>query len=166
MPVEITSVKTQGDIDVVSVLAREIWTDHFTSIIGKSQVEYMLDKFQSPRAITSQMNGGYEYYLANDENNYVGYTAIIPDSENKRMQISKLYTLSSVRGKGTGLAFLRHIENRCKSENILTLWLTVNKYNHDSIAWYQRRGFNIKEKVKMDIGNGFYMDDYVMEKNV
>ncbi|MEJ2214913.1 MAG: GNAT family N-acetyltransferase [Gammaproteobacteria bacterium] len=166
MTVDITPVQTQEDIDVVAALAEEIWTSHYTSIIGKSQVEYMLGKFQSRQAITSQISDGQEYYLVSDEIQPAGYTAIVPDSDNNKMKISKLYTLSSVRGKGLGQALLRYIENKCKSENIPMLWLTVNKYNHEAISWYQHHGFSIKEKIKIDIGEGFFMDDYIMEKCV
>jgi GNAT superfamily N-acetyltransferase len=166
MPAEITRVKTDDEIDIVTELAKEIWTEHFTPIIGKSQVDYMLDKFQSSKAIKSQTLTGYEYYLATAKNNYVGYTALVPDIENNKMMISKLYTLSSIRGKGVGAALLSFIECKCVSGHISTIWLTVNKYNHGPIAWYQRHGFNIVDKTKTDIGGGFFMDDYIMEKHV
>lgn len=163
MPLEIRPAKTIDDINRVSALAQEIWTDHFTSIIGQAQVEYMLDQFQSSQAIESQIENGYEYYLAGIENRYVGYVALVPDSKNQKMMISKLYTLASVRGSGVGSALLSYAKEKCISEKFSTLWLTVNKHNSSTISWYKRRGFRITEEIKVDISSGFYMDDYVME---
>jgi len=166
MSVEINLVKSSHDIDTVSTLARKTWTHHYTPIIGAAQVEYMLNKFQNSPAIDAQISDGYEYYLAKLYNKYVGYTAVVPDAENNKMMISKIYTLTEVQGEGVGGQLLSFIEDKCNKENISTLWLTVNKNNTRAIAWYKRRGFNIKEDIKVDIGGGFYMDDYVMEKNV
>ena len=164
MPTEIVKVKTGDDIDIISALALEIWTDHFTPIIGLSQVEYMLDKFQSSRAIKSQIINGHDYYLAKVKHTFVGYTALVPDIKSNKMMISKLYTRSFIRGKGVGVALLSYIERMCVYEQISTLWLTVNKHNSGPIAWYQRHGFKIVDSTKTDIGGGFFMDDYLMEK--
>jgi len=164
MLTDIHLVQTSDDIRTVSKLAREIWTDHFTPIIGKPQVEYMLEKFQSSESIQNQISEGFEYYLARNENECVGYTALVTDLVDRKMMISKLYTLSEVRCTGVGTALLSHTENICSSRNISRLWLTVNKYNYGAISWYKHRGFVVTDAVKTDIGGGFYMDDYLMEK--
>ena len=164
MPADIYPVTTIDDINTVSRLAREIWTEHFTPIIGELQVEYMLEKFQSSGSITNQISEGFEYYLARNENECVGYTALVTDLADRKMMISKLYTLSEVRCTGVGTALLSHTENICSSRNIPRLWLTVNKYNDGAISWYKHRGFVVTDAVKADIGGGFYMDDYLMEK--
>jgi len=164
MPADIYPVTTIDDINTVSRLAREIWTEHFTPIIGEQQVAYMLEKFQSSEPIKNQISEGCEYYLAKNANEYVGYTALISDLTNRKMMISKLYTLGKIRGTGVGTALLNHIENTCSYRNISRLWLTVNKYNEDAISWYKHRGFVVTDAVKTDIGSGFYMDDYIMEK--
>ena len=61
LSVTITQVETNDDIYTVATLAQEIWTQHFTPIIGASQVDYMLNKFQSTEAITAQIADGWEY---------------------------------------------------------------------------------------------------------
>jgi ribosomal protein S18 acetylase RimI-like enzyme len=161
---EICIVTTIDDIAVVSNLAREIWTSHYTPIIGKSQVDYMLEKFQSSESISKQISEGCEYYLARTGNEYVGYAALNADPVTRMMKISKIYTLGKVRGTGVGNSLLGHIEHLCTSRNISRLWLTVNKHNDHAISWYKHHAFVVKDAVKLDIGGGFYMDDYVMEK--
>lgn len=164
MSLRIIQVEKCSDIGHVEALAQTIWNEYFTPIIGRLQVVYMLDKFQSRKAIQSQISTGYEYYLVQSETEYVGYTALVPD--NNKMMVSKLYTANASRGQGVGKAMLKQIESRCVLENIGTIWLTVNKHNDSSISWYKHHGFRIVDSVKADIGNGFFMDDYIMEKPV
>lgn len=164
MDIYFPKVTDQVDINRVSTLAREIWTEHFTTMIGSDQVEYMLNKFQSVEAISSQIHNGTEYYLTMNENEQIGYVALISEKEISKMMISKIYLKKSTRGQGTGKRLLEFIEHRSAQENIVNLWLTVNRHNSETIKWYQRQGFKITQEVKKEIGNGFFMDDYIMEK--
>ncbi|NJM22682.1 MAG: GNAT family N-acetyltransferase [Nostocaceae cyanobacterium CSU_2_110] len=77
-----------------------------------------------------------------------------------RLFLSKLYVLKSFRGKGIGKQAIKFIKNTFSNPII---HLTVNKNNSDSIAFYKNVGFDIVDDVVTDIGNGFVMDDYVME---
>ncbi len=166
MGVNITQVETNDDINAVATLARAIWTQHFTPIIGASQVDHMLSKFQSAEAIEGQIADGWEYYLIGSGDTWYGYTGLVPDTENSRMLLSKLYLLSNARGKGLGKALLGFIENISVTKGCQTIWLTVNRFNDTTIAWYKRRGFVIVDEVKKDIGDGFFMDDFIMEKQI
>lgn len=166
MSVELIHVSTPDDIAVVARLAQEIWSQHFTPIIGASQVEYMLGKFQSAEAILSQIDSGWEYYLAMVDNEAVGYAGLVPDISNKRLMLSKLYVRKSARGKGVGKSILGFVERKCSLEGLDTLWLTVNRFNDDPISWYQKCGFVTVDEVKKDIGGGYFMDDYIMEKKI
>ena len=164
MTLEIVIVKTENDMETVSALAKEIWTEHFTPIIGEPQVRYMLAKFQSAKAIRAQVSDGWEYYLVNGGGEWIGYTGLIPEPKNGKMMRSKIYVQRAHRRAGVGKRMLNFIENRCIEERIATLWLTVNRFNDETVSWYNRRGFEIVDAVKKDIGNGFFMDDFIMEK--
>jgi GNAT superfamily N-acetyltransferase len=160
-------VATGEDIEAVAGLAREIWDQHFTPIIGQAQVDYMLDKFQSVSAIAGQIReDGYEYYLVADEGEWAGYFALVGGEDGGSMQLSKLYLKRSCRGCGIGRAVLAFIEEECVARAVRALWLTVNKNNAGSIAFYQWCEFVIAEPMVTDIGGGFVMDDYRMVKRV
>ena len=166
MPVEIIQVSTNDEIESLARLAREIWRQHYTPIIGESQVEYMLTNFQSPDAIRAQISDGLEYYLAKEDREWVGYVGLTPDYAQNKMMLSKIYVKSSSRGKGVGQSLLDFVEKKSALEEFSSIWLTVNRFNNDSIAWYKHRGFITVDKVKKDIGGGFFMDDYLMEKSI
>ena len=166
MTIKLSPVSTSEDIAVVSCLARRIWPPHFTPIIGAPQVEYMLERFQSVHAVASQIDDGWDYFLAMLEGEPVGYTGLVPEPDRGRLMLNKLYVVESARGKGVGSSLLAFAERRCRLAGGATLWLTVNRFNRGPIAWYRQRGFVTVEEVKKDIGGGFFMDDYVMEKRI
>jgi len=162
----IVKVETDSQVDAVAKLAREIWVQHFRPIIGDAQVEYMLNKFQSSKAIASQLDEGWEYYVATREKEYIGYTGIVPDVVKGRMLISKLYVKNRVRGSGVGNLLLDFIEETSRARGFNALRLTVNRFNDKTVKWYFRHGFLTVDEVKKDIGGGFFMDDFIMEKKI
>ena len=156
-------VASPDQIAAVAALARETWTQHYVPIIGAAQVEYMLAKFQSAEAIARQIAAeGYEYYLAPG----AGYLALVPDPAKKSLLLSKIYVKASARGTGLGRALAEFAERRCCELGCNELWLTVNRNNAGSIAFYERLGFRKTQTLVTDIGGGFVMDDWRMAKAV
>ena len=163
---EIESVEAEDQIICVATLARQIWNQHFVAIIGQAQVDYMLDRFQSPVAIRAQMDTGCEYYLARCDEEPVGYIGLIPHQSGGKLMLSKLYVKSAERGAGVGSLLLEFTMQRARETGAIAVWLTVNRHNTASIEWYKRRGFAVTGELKKDIGCGFYMDDFVMERGL
>ena len=162
--VEFYPVKTDGNIEELCALADGIWHEHFTPIIGGAQVEYMVEKFQSVPAVTEQLRQGYEYFLLLLEGRAVGYTGI--HAENEELFLSKLYLQKENRGKGYARQAMNFLEDLCRQRGLSKIWLTVNRHNDNTIAAYKAMGLTIVREQKADIGGGFFMDDYIMEKPV
>ena len=161
----IVPVITDSQIKTVAALAAEIWTEHFTPIIGADQVRYMLDNIQSVGAITESIrHKQYQYFLMVDDNGPLGYFACHVDSEG--LFLSKLYICKSSRGKGYSKIAVSHLEQIAKDSNANKIWLTVNKNNSNVISIYQKMGFVIDAPLVQDIGGGFIMDDYKMVKKI
>jgi GNAT superfamily N-acetyltransferase len=163
---EILPVTTPDGIRAVAELAREIWTRHFVPIIGRAQVDYMLETIQSAPAIARQVKEGAEYWLLRVDGHGAGYFALVPDVDQKSVMLSKFYVLERLRGHGHGAAMLTFIEHRCRDQGMHELWLTVNRHNEAPIAIYKHMGFEITGTIVKDIGNGFVMDDYRMAKSL
>jgi diamine N-acetyltransferase len=157
-------VTTNDQMSIVETLAREIWTEHYTPIIGKLQVDYMLDRFQSRRAIEEQIKAGMLYFLIQADDACIGYIAVqLKDDE---LFLSKIYVRSSLRRKGYGRNAVQFVELLAKERNLCKVVLTVNKNNVSSIRAYEKMGFQNAGSLIQDIGNGFVMDDYRMEKTI
>ena len=159
------SIKTavKGDSKLVEALAKEIWTQHYLSIIGIDQIDYMLDKFQSELAISNDIECGYTYFIAYFDDIPCGYSSIRDD---KGVFLSKFYVKKAYRGKGIGKAMISTIEAYAIEHSAHRIWLTCNKHNSASLGIYEKLGFKTIDSIVTDIGSGFVMDDYVLEKDL
>lgn len=167
---EFLPVRDAEHIRIVVALAREIWVEHYTPIIGGEQVEYMLANLQSEAAIERQLAAAQEYFLigiaAQDSlTRWIGYCSVQAQAAERRLFISKLYVSAAVRGRGAGRAALEFLTRLARQRTLDTLWLTVNKYN-PTLQQYLRWGFINVGAVVADIGGGYVMDDFKLEKSV
>lgn len=157
-------VETGQQINEVVHLAETIWHEHFTPIIGTDQVNYMLDKFQSAPALKQQLKDGYEYYQLFDNGQFCGYCGVHP--ENGKLLLSKLYIKREFRGRHLASKAFHFLTKLCKERGLVSIWLTCNKQNHDSLAVYRHLGFKTVDTQAADIGCGYVMDDYIMEYTI
>lgn len=156
-------VTAHADIEQVVQLAKAIWTEHYTPIIGKEQVAYMLDKYQSSTSILQQISEGMHYFMLG-AGQPAGYLAF--KVEDDTLFVSKIYLLDSCRGKGYGNKMMHFAELFAIQHQCSQLRLTVNKYNAIAIQAYLKMGFTQHREVVFDIGNGYVMDDYEMVKSL
>ena len=162
--VEIITANTKEQYILIERLGKVVWREHYTSIIGEKQVEYMLNKFQTAKVIENQVSQGYHYYIISQNENPAGYLSIKKDDDT--LFLSKFYVLKGFRGQGLGKAAMQFIETEAKQNNCNKISLTVNKYNTNSISVYENIGFINTGDLVVDIGDGFIMDDYTMEKPI
>ena len=162
--IEIKPAISQSDFEIISQLAFIIWEEHYTKIIGSAQVTYMLNKYQTVSSIESQVVEGYQYYLVYSNKTPVGYLSFIKKED--AFFLSKIYVLSVERGKGIGKFMMEFLDKKAADLNLQSISLTVNKKNTKSIDAYKKMGFAKIESIITDIGNGFVMDDFVMNKKI
>ena len=151
---------SDADAGIIARIARPIWEEHYTPIIGQDQVNYMLNKFQSESAIQSQIAEGYHYYLVNFDSKAAGYMAT--KIEASKLFLSKFYLSSEYRGNGIAKIMLRYLTQQASESGCQLIELTVNKYN-PAYNIYLKLGFKNVESIQIDIGNGYIMDDYRMQ---
>ncbi len=155
---------TPEDFKQIEQLADTIWRKHYIPIIGKGQVDYMLEKYQSAEAMQKQVSGGMYYYTVWFNDLPVGYFAF--EKRGRELFLSKIYLLKEYRGLGLGKASMAFISRSARDLDCQFITLTVNKYNDRSINAYKRMGFAVVEEAEVDIGGGFIMDDYKMVKDL
>ncbi|MCA0933642.1 GNAT family N-acetyltransferase [Lutimonas saemankumensis] len=162
--IKFKSVIKNKDLEIIERMAEVIWYEHYTPIIGKEQVDYMLEKFQSAKSMREQIEKGYTYITIKKNKNSIGYLAY--EQRQDTLFLSKIYLLKNERGKGFGKLAMNHIFQTARGKGCNSVRLTVNRFNQNSISAYQRIGFEKRGEVVQDIGNGFVMDDYIMEKSL
>ena len=158
-------VCTEDEMKKVEDIATNVWNEHYQSIISKEQIEYMISEFQSYDAIKKQIeNNGYKYFMINFKGLYVGYAAF--KKEKDQLFLSKLYVEKDYRKNGIADIALNHLMNICSRDGLGKIYLNVNKNNDKSIEIYEKMGFVKTSEKVTDIGSGYVMDDYIMEKAV
>ena len=147
-------------------LAKVIWMEHYTPIIGAEQVDYMLSKLQNTDSILRDIGfNSYRYFMVYDDLKPVGYFAVRPESVRKELLLSKLYLHKDCRGRGISRLILEKVRSIAIEGGQDHIMLFVNKHN-SSVNIYKKLGFRIVEELVTDIGDGYVMDDYKMRLDV
>ena len=162
---KLTALKTE-QLPIVIDLTKKIWPVAYGEILSKAQLDYMIDKFYNETALRELIQKGHVFYLAQDDNdNYVGFVSYEINSEPNKTKIHKIYVLPETQGTGLGRQFFELVKEKAIENNQKAIFLNVNKYNN-AIHFYTKLGFTkVKDEV-IDIGEGYVMDDYVMEVDI
>lgn len=153
-----------ADIPLIRELTFKVWPQTYSAIITKEQIDFMLEMMYSEASLTDQMNNGNQFIIINDTNEPVGFAAY-QEIEPSLFKLHKIYILATQQGKGTGKFLINHIIHIIKQLGAVSLQLQVNRDNKARF-FYEKNGFTIIQEADFDIGNGFFMNDYVMEKKM
>ncbi len=153
-----------NDIKFIQQIVAETWPQTYTSILGKEQVDYMIEKLYSTPSLEDQMKKGHYFFLALNNYSAVGF-ASFSHEEGLTYKLQKLYVLPNHQKSGIGKKLLKTIETVARSMGGKVLELNVNR-NNNAKGFYEKRGFAILEEENIDIGNGYFMNDYVMTLNL
>lgn len=156
----------EEDIATIQDLADRTWRITYAEYLSTEQIDYMLEKMYNRGELLSQLQKGYAFLIAEEDDVDLGFASFsIFEPENHSFKLHKLYVLPQTHGRGVGKLLINEVFNLVKRAGAKSLQLNVNK-NNKAKEFYERAGFIIKETVILDIGNGFVMDDYVMEKAI
>ncbi len=154
---------TETDASLIRHLAHEIWPIAYREILSPAQLAYMLHLFYSEESLQKQMAEGQHFFLLYAPE-AVGFAATGPVDEG-HWKLYKLYVSSGEQGKGLGKKLLLFVEEYARKQGAADLSLQVNRYNKAK-DFYKANGFHIVAEKDFDIGEGFFMNDFVMEKTL
>ena len=157
----------ESDVDALCALAREVWLKHYPPIIGAAQTEYMLAQRYDPALVRAELARGDVWWdTLSDDGALVAFASSFRAEAAGEMKLDKLYVHPARQRLGYGAALIDHVSERASRLGCRALVLAVNKRNETAIAAYRKHGFRIREAVVKEIGGGFVMDDYIMERGV
>lgn len=155
---------TVADIGLIRELTFNIWPQTYMPILGEAQVTYMLDTMYTPAVLEKQMQDGQQYLLCYDDDRPVAFASYSPLAQHV-YKLNKIYVLPLMQGKGIGAFIIDHIKTCLREKNALVLELNVNRYN-SAKNFYEKLGFTVHREEDIDIGNGYFMNDYVLWVNI
>ena len=154
----------EEDLASIINLAEKIWPTTYQAYLSEEQISYMLNLMYNRAELLSQLQSGHTFLIASLADADVGFASFSKiDPEQKTFKLHKIYVLPTVHGKGVGKILMNEVVNLVKRNGGLSLQLNVNR-NNNAQQFYEKAGFKIIKTVDLEIGNGFYMNDYVMEK--
>ena len=156
---------TPPDVPAIAALARKIWQATYSDIITRQQIDYMLEQRYNSARLNDDLKAPDKWFdqiFADDHR--AGFAAC--ELCKVEYKLDKLYVHPDFQRKGLGGALITHAAARARKLGYPAVILAVNKHNENAIKAYQKHGFSVRESVETNIGQGFIMDDYIMEKRI
>jgi len=151
----------------VREMAELIWPPTYLDIISAQQIRYMLDRMYALPMLAEQINSPeHRFFWIEAEDLRCGFLAVEWVASDDSAQLQKLYLLPEQQGKGYGSAAWQELEELLRSEERSRVTLRVNRLNTKALRSYQKWGFTIQTTDCHDIGGGFVMDDYILQKTL
>ncbi|MDR2681272.1 MAG: GNAT family N-acetyltransferase [Tannerella sp.] len=152
-----------NDCSLIRDLASRIWEPTYGSILSKEQLVYMFEMMYSTENIYRQMTElQHQYFITFADEKPAGYLSFEKKSADTFI-FQKIYALPEFHGKGVGRYMVEqgisHI--RTIHPHPFTVELYVNREN-PAVGFYEHTGFKKSGTRDHDIGNGYYMNDYIM----
>ena len=160
----IREIFSEADVRRLAKVARIVWREANVSFCTPEQVEYMIERYQSFEAISGQLMHGYRYFLIEEGDVIMGYFGVQPQGE--RLFLSKFYILKEYRGRKLFSLGLQYMIELCKESGLESIYLTVNRNNTHAYEVYLAKNFKVIAEEDNPIGEGFEMNDYIMEYEV
>lgn len=156
-----------SDLPEIAQLARVIWHRHYPGIISVAQIDYMLGLMYALDVLEREMAAeGVVYFRAGATGALVGFAAVGPLPEPGRFKLHKLYVHPDSQRQGWGRSLLAAVVDHVGRQQGRVLQLAVNKRNVAALAAYERNGFRKCAEVCTPIGEGYVMDDFILELEV
>ncbi len=152
---------TVSDIPVIQQIAYHTWPTAYGSILSEGQISYMLQLIYSTTSLGNQIETQH-FFIAFNQQEAIGFAAFSKRNADV-YKLEKLYVLPGKQRLHAGSGLLLKVESAVRAMEGKRLQLNVNRHNVAK-GFYERQGFTITYEEDTDIGEGYFMNDYVMEK--
>lgn len=156
-----------SDFEIIRNLAYEIWPHTYGGILSKEQLDYMLEAFYSTETLLKNYTEkNHQFMLVEENGKPLGFISYEHHYQNEPVtRIHKIYVLPQTQGKGIGKMLIEKAEALAQENHSKALSLNVNRYNNAQ-EFYKKIGFEITGEEDIEIGRGYLMEDYRMEKKL
>ena len=158
----------EGDLQSVHDMAEVVFRHTYRDILSPEQMEYMMDWMYSLPNLRRQLEDGHEYFIALRDGQPCGYVSVQPeghaDGQRVVYHLQKIYVMPSEQGRGLGrIMFERALKHINDKENGAPVHVELNvNRNNPAVGFYEHLGMKQLRQGDFPIGNGYYMNDYIM----
>lgn len=160
------SKATLADIPTIQQIASQSWQETYAKILSDNQIRYMLKMMYSEAALQKHFaQPTYRYFLFTENGHNVGFAGFEHHFADQTTKLHRIYFLQQAQGKGYGRKAIDFVKEQSLLAGDRRIILTVNKNNSARKA-YEKMGFKIYGEEVANIGEGYVMDDFLMEIQV
>jgi ribosomal protein S18 acetylase RimI-like enzyme len=151
------------ELHLVREIAYQTWPISYKHMISDDQIRYMLEEMYNNEALSRQNDiEKAVFFLLSNQSAKIGFASCGPSPNSFIYKLHKLYVLPVFQKSGAGSQLLNYCINFARNNGAQELLLQVNR-NNSAVEFYRKHGFFLDSEKKFDIGNGFFMDDYIMK---
>ena len=154
----ISPIKNLNDIKSLITLSNDIFLEYYPLILGEDMTRYVHELFFNEKYILNDIKNKTEYYFINNEEENIGFITIM--FHPAHLFVSKFYIVDKYRKNGYGTKVFDFIKYLAYIHNYQCIQLNVNRANYPSIKFFEHLGFKRIYEDTIDIGDGYYMEDY------
>jgi ribosomal protein S18 acetylase RimI-like enzyme len=157
-----------GAVAEIINLANISWKPTYKHILSEPQMDYMMRLLYSPHILQKQITEKhYQFIIAMNEESNIGFASyfLINPNDITAYKLQKLYINPEQQGEGIGKKLIDFVIEDIKLKGAQSLELNVNRSNK-AIQFYQKLRFEIIREEDINIGNNYFMNDYVMRKEL
>lgn len=155
------------DLSPITTLLHDVFRPTYGPILSEEQIKFMLSTLFSGQRMEQQFAEGHQFLMMYDEEELTGFAAYECnyDGLSKTCKLHKLYLAKGMQGKGLGGVLIGELIRLIKKDEQERLILNVNRGNRAK-NFYLKLGFRILEEVDIPLDHGYFMNDYVLEKEI
>lgn len=154
---------TVDDCELIHKMAKEVFPATYNEILSPEQLDYMMDWMYAPRNILKQMEEErHIYFIAYKDGEICGYVSV-QQQEKDVFHLQKIYVLPHFQGTHCGSFLFKEAIRYIKEVHPepCLMELNVNR-NNKALQFYEHMGMRKLREGDFPIGNGYYMNDYIM----
>ena len=155
----------EEDIRSIQNLARVTFPATYSSIISAEQIDFMMDMMYSETVLRCELEEGVTYLMLLADVTPAGFVSFGKQDYEGLFRLHKIYLLPEYQGLGYGREMFLKAEHEMRAQGAKAFELNVNRHNK-ALDFYKKMGMSIDRSGDFDIGGGFYMNDYIMRKEL
>ena len=152
----------ETDCPLIRRMAEEVFLATYCGILTPAQLNYMMEWMYSEASLREQFRAGHAWFIASSDGEPCGYLSVERQGE-ALFHLQKIYVLPRFQGIGAGAFLFRHAVEYIRSVHPAPclMELNVNRRN-PALRFYERMGMRRLREGDFPIGDGYYMNDYIM----
>ncbi|MDF0693709.1 GNAT family N-acetyltransferase [Aquirufa ecclesiirivi] len=153
-----------NDIPTIQAIAEQAWRPTYGEILSEEQCVYMLDIMYRTDVLKKQFDENVYFFMLESEEGAIGFAAY-EAMDDLKGKLHKIYLRPLQKSKGAGTFLLEYVAKFAQQNGQKAIFLNVNRHN-SAVQFYLKRGFQIDQELDLHVGEGYYMNDYIMKREL